>query len=78
MPAAAPVQPSAEALRGVLDGVRVVVVHCKEDLRGEFDRPVNLVIADQVRELVDERGLGVEVVAAVQGMHICAFPIHFQ
>lgn len=69
--AAVTAEPSADALRGVLDGVRVVVIHCKEDLRGEFDKPINLVIADQIRELVDERGLGVEVVTAVQGMHIC-------
>jgi len=62
--------PEPDQLRGMLDGVRVVIIHCKDDIRGEYDRPVNLVIADQVRELVDERGLGAEIVAAVQGMCI--------
>ncbi|KAH8102887.1 cAMP phosphodiesterases class-II-domain-containing protein [Cristinia sonorae] len=65
-----PSPPSADQLRGVLDGVRVVIIHCKDDLTGEYDRPVNLVIADQIRGLVEERGFGAEVVAAAQGMHI--------
>ncbi|TCD68233.1 3',5'-cyclic-nucleotide phosphodiesterase pde1 [Steccherinum ochraceum] len=62
--------PELEQLRGVLDGLRVVIIHCKEDLFGVYDRPINLIIADQVRELVEDRGLGAEVVAAVQGMHL--------
>ena len=66
-----PNRPNPHELRGVLEGVRVIIIHCKEDLRGVYDKPVNLVIADQVRELVDQRGLGAEIVAAVQGMHLC-------
>lgn len=63
--------PRHEQLNGVLDGLQVVIIHCKEDLRCEYDRPVNLIIADQVRGLVDKQGLGAVIVAAVQGMHLC-------
>lgn len=66
-----PVSPSTH--RGALEGVRVVIIHCKEDLRGAFNRPINQVIAEQVRALTEEQGLGVEIIAAEQGMHIRMF-----
>ena len=65
-------------LRGVLRGVRVYIIHCKEGLE-QGDRPTALRIADQVRSLVDERGLGAEIIAATQGMHISEqdhLPLH--
>lgn len=68
-------EPGPDDIAGMLDGVRVVIIHCKDDLRGEYDRPVNLVIADQVRELVQQRALGAEIVAAVQGMHLCELTV---
>ncbi|KAI0327160.1 hypothetical protein GY45DRAFT_1160096 [Cubamyces sp. BRFM 1775] len=57
-------------VRGALTGLRVFVVHCKDDLHGTFDRPIHEVIAGQVRELVEERALGAEIVAVEQGMLI--------
>jgi cAMP phosphodiesterase len=59
-----------EELHGALLGVRVFIIHCKEDLVGRFEEPINLVIASQVRSLVEQQGLGLEIVAAEQGMHI--------
>lgn len=64
---------SSPSLRGALEGVRVFVVHCKEDLQGTFTKPINQVIADQTRTLLEEQGLGVEIIAAEQGMHIRTF-----
>ncbi|EJF62453.1 cyclic-AMP phosphodiesterase [Dichomitus squalens LYAD-421 SS1] len=57
-------------LRGSLAGLRVYVIHCKEDLQRKFKEPIHTVIANQVRELVDAKGLGVEIIAAEQRMHI--------
>lgn len=61
---------SPSTLRGALEGVRVYIIHCKEDLRHDFDRPINQVIAEQVRALIKVQELGVEIIAAEQGMHI--------
>ncbi|KAI0665084.1 cyclic-AMP phosphodiesterase [Cubamyces menziesii] len=57
-------------VRGALTGLRVFVIHCKDDLHETYDRPIHEVIAGQVRELVEERGLGAEIVAVEQGMLI--------
>ncbi|KAI0637252.1 cAMP phosphodiesterases class-II-domain-containing protein [Trametes polyzona] len=62
-------------LRGALDGLRVFITHCKDDLHHEYDRPIHEVIAGQVRELVEERELGAEIVAVEQGMLICTSPL---
>lgn len=62
---------SDEELRGALRGVRIYIIHCKADLEHKYDQPIHTVIADQVRSLVDKHGLGAEIVAASQGMHIC-------
>ena len=66
-----------EDLRGTLRGVRVYITHCKSDLRHQYDRPMHDVIADQVRSLVDEHGLGAEIFPAYQGMHICKCMFEF-
>lgn len=57
-------------LRDALTGVRVFIIHCKEDLTGEFERPMHTFIAGQVQKLVDDLRLGATIVAAEQGMHI--------
>ncbi|KAI9067073.1 hypothetical protein FKP32DRAFT_1564511 [Trametes sanguinea] len=58
-------------VRGALAGLRVYIIHCKDDLKETFDRPIHEVIAGQVRALVDDRGLGAEIIAVEQGMLIC-------
>ncbi|KAI5124052.1 hypothetical protein M0805_003881 [Coniferiporia weirii] len=58
---------SAEDLRGALTGVRVFIMHCKDDMEGKYSRPMHEVITEQVRRLVDEKGLGATVLAAEQG-----------
>ncbi len=57
-------------LRGSLTGLRVCIIHCKDDMLGTFEEPIHKVIAGQVRELVDAKGLGAEIVAVEQGMQI--------
>ncbi|KAI0798089.1 cAMP phosphodiesterases class-II-domain-containing protein [Abortiporus biennis] len=57
-------------LKGALSNVKVYITHCKEDLRGEYDCPVSQIIAAQVQTLADGLGLGVEIIAVDQGMHI--------
>ncbi|KAK7693151.1 hypothetical protein QCA50_002717 [Cerrena zonata] len=62
--------PSPGSLTGVLEGLRVYIMHCKEDINGSYDQPIQLVIAGQIRNLVNDLKLGVEIVAVEQGMHI--------
>ncbi|KAI8998892.1 cAMP phosphodiesterases class-II-domain-containing protein [Trametes punicea] len=59
-----------EDVRGALAGLRVFVIHCKDDLHETLNGPIHDVIAGQVRALVEERALGAEVVAVEQGMLI--------
>ncbi|KAI0933822.1 hypothetical protein AcW1_005543 [Taiwanofungus camphoratus] len=58
------------SFRGALNGVRVYIIHCKDDIHGHYDRPINHVIADEVRALVDAQELGVQIIAVDQGMQI--------
>lgn len=60
---------SPEALHGALDGLRVFIVHCK-DGNTDQDRPINHIITEQVRALVETKGLGAEILSADQGMRI--------
>jgi cAMP phosphodiesterases class-II len=53
-----------------LAGLRIYVIHCKDDLERKFSRPICHVIRDQVEKLVRAKGLGVEVLSAEQGMTI--------
>ncbi|KAH9048517.1 cAMP phosphodiesterases class-II-domain-containing protein [Lactarius hengduanensis] len=55
---------------GPLAGLRVYIIHCKEDLEGKYDDPISEVIRDQVDALVRAKGLGAEVLSADQGMTI--------
>jgi 3',5'-cyclic-nucleotide phosphodiesterase len=59
-----------EDLRGALDGLRVFVTHCKDNLGGGSNLPVRRLIVQQVKTLVEEKSLGVEILAAEQGMRI--------
>lgn len=63
---------SLPSLRGALAGLRVYIIHCKDDIQKAFDKPIHEVIVGQVRELVDAKGLGAEIIAVEQGMHISA------
>ena len=56
-----------------LAGVRIYVMHCKDDLERKYSRPIYHVIRDQVAALVQARGLGAEVLSAEQGMTIGMF-----
>lgn len=64
---------AADALHGALNGVRICIVHCKDDMEGRFDQPIHRVIADQVRALAEQRKLGAEVLSVEQGMHISKY-----
>ncbi|KAI0273851.1 cAMP phosphodiesterases class-II-domain-containing protein [Gloeopeniophorella convolvens] len=55
---------------GPLAGLRIYIVHCKEDLERKYSRPIHHVIRDQVRVLVQAKNLGAEVLSAEQGMTI--------
>ena len=59
-------------VKGVLKGVRVVLMHFKEDmsLNSDYEQPMHLVISEQVRKLVDQKALGVEIATALQGDRI--------
>jgi 3',5'-cyclic-nucleotide phosphodiesterase len=57
-------------LRGALDGVRVFVIHCKDTLDGALDRPNQTLIIEQIKALLEVKELGVEILAARQGMRI--------
>jgi len=58
----------------LLAGLRIYVIHCKEDLERKSSRPICHVIRDQVEALVRARGLGAEILSAEQGMSICTSP----
>ncbi|KAF8556897.1 cyclic-AMP phosphodiesterase [Imleria badia] len=64
----APLAP--EALHGALAGLKVYIMHCKEDFSTEG--PISHVIADQCRERLVPHKLGLELLTADQGMKIGA------
>jgi len=53
---------------GALDGLKLYVIHCKAALNGADDQAQ--LIAQQIRTLVLQQELGIEVIAVVQGMRI--------
>ena len=57
-----------------LAGLRVYIIHCKDDLERKFSRPICHVIRDQVEELVRAKGLGAEILSAEQGRTISMSP----
>lgn len=61
-------------LQGALQGVRLVVIHCKATSETFPDgNSIADVISGEIRELVKGSGLGLEVMAAKQGMTIGEF-----
>lgn len=64
---------TAGELKDALFGVRIFIIHCKDDMNGDPNRPVREVIVEQVRRIVEERGFGAKVFAAEQGSHISKF-----
>lgn len=65
-----PLPPPPNDVRGALTGLRVFVIHCKDTLDGAPNRPNQTLIIDQIKTLVEAKGLGVEILAARQGMLI--------
>jgi cAMP phosphodiesterase len=61
---------SSGSLRGILNELYVYIMHCKGDVDGIYDRPINHIIADQVKALLQSKELGVRIVVVEQGMHI--------
>ncbi|KAF7974064.1 hypothetical protein HWV62_13473 [Athelia sp. TMB] len=61
---------SSEDLVGALDGLRVFVTHCKDGDDCLLDLPINHIITNQVKALVEARRLGAEILVADQGMCI--------
>ena len=64
---------SLDSLRGILNGVTVYIMHCKSDVGGKYDGPINQVIGAEVRALIEKKSLGVEVVVLEQGTRIREF-----
>jgi hypothetical protein len=62
---------AAAPVTGALAGVRVFIIHCKDDLEGAYVESIQRVIAGQVRALVEEADLGCEIVTVEQGTRIC-------
>lgn len=61
----------AEAeLVGALDHLRIYVTHCKDDFARGSAQPMRNVIVSQVRELMNEKKLGAEILTVERGMHI--------
>lgn len=54
-------------LKDTLAGVTIFVMHCKDDMRNTSGRHIREVIVEQVRVIVEERGLGAKILAAEQG-----------
>jgi cAMP phosphodiesterase len=50
-----------------LAGVRVYIIHCKD---GDTSPPARDIIIEQCRQMVKEKGLGAEVLLALQGMNL--------
>ncbi|KAJ7582518.1 cAMP phosphodiesterases class-II-domain-containing protein [Mycena floridula] len=63
-----PVTP--EELRGSLNGLRVFIIHCKDNLDNSANQPIRDIILNQVRGVIEPKELGVEILAAHQGMSI--------
>lgn len=59
-----------------LRGVRLYIMHFKEDLAQQWERPIHHVIVEQIQELVSQENLGVEIIATEPGMLIRASHNH--
>jgi 3',5'-cyclic-nucleotide phosphodiesterase len=68
---------NADELKDALLGVRIFIIHCKDDMNSDPNRPLREVIVEQARRIVEERGFGAKVLAAEQGSHISKFLDNF-
>ncbi|KIY43715.1 cyclic-AMP phosphodiesterase [Fistulina hepatica ATCC 64428] len=68
---------SAADLQGSLKGLRVYVTHCKSDCTDVPGKTCRQVIVDEVKALVKAMDLGMDIVAAEQGMRIGACCVLF-
>jgi len=57
-------------LRGSLDGVKIYIMHCKDDLNGDAFQSMRHVIVSQVQGLMEAKGLGARILVVEPGMHI--------
>ncbi|PPQ78149.1 hypothetical protein CVT25_015482 [Psilocybe cyanescens] len=57
-------------LKDALAGVRIFIIHCKDEMNGDLTRPIRDVIVGQVQRIVEERGLGAQVISTEQGTRI--------
>lgn len=62
--------PSREELRGSLHGLRIYLIHCKDDMTLNADRLARDIIFEQVKALVEKKNLGAEILVAKQGIRI--------
>ncbi|KAF5372838.1 hypothetical protein D9758_001734 [Tetrapyrgos nigripes] len=71
-PAPVPAPPVLEpgSLHGILKGLRVYVMHCKDQLNGQPGSTMKDLIVSQVQTLVEAENLGVEIFSVDQGTHI--------
>jgi len=58
---------TSDDLRDALAGVRVYIIHCKDDMNSDSDRPIRDIIVEQVKRIVEERGLGAKILLVEQG-----------
>lgn len=58
---------SPDDSKDALAGVTIYVMHCKDDMKNGSERHIREVIVEQVRLIVEERGLGARILAAEQG-----------
>lgn len=58
---------TSEDLRDALAGVHVYIIHCKDDMTTDSDRPIREIIVEQVKHIVEGRGLGAVILPVEQG-----------
>lgn len=66
-----------EELLNSLKGLRIYVMHCKDDTTSIEHEPTRQLITDQVRELVKAHQLGAIIVCTEPGMRISMFPSYW-
>lgn len=57
-------------LGGSLDGVKIYIMHCKDDLNGDSFQSMRHVIVSQVQGLMETKGLGAQILVVEPGMRI--------
>jgi cAMP phosphodiesterase len=60
-------------LVNALKGLRIYVMHCKDDMSSDDNEAMRLLITGQVRQLVKARQLGATIICTEPGMRISMF-----